>query len=690
MQIGRAKRSLRGGMRASRLTLARGADLGGWLRLSRRGLERFGWGLPPSLANLWAVLVVAAVYDALAVLGTVLSAPAGFAIVWPATAFLTGVLLLAPPRHWWIYCAAVGLVHVHVVSRFHPDLPFVVVLSEIIGKLSVAVATAAAVRAVNPMPLRLKSFNSVLGFVVLAGFAVPAVVNALVLCLNFLGGWVSDFWLAWRQWMLASVVPAITIPGLLTLGFGRSSPNDRTAPFKYSLELGAVALGALIVSLLVFGLKYQSPGYVATLRLAPLPFLLWAAIRLGVAGTSLSLLIFAGAILASAVAGRGPFAIHASSAEVVSLQVFLITVSVPLLLLAALVEERTETEEALKQSEARMRVAAASTDTGLWQYDFSTRQLWATEHCRTMFDCAQDATLTPELLLAAVVPEDRPIASAAMRAAAYAGETARRSEFRVRHPSGDIRWYLATGHTEFDENLVPARLSGVFRDVTPRKKAEAEAELLTERLLTLQDEERQRIALELHDSTAQHLLAMGLNLASLRRRVVAEPATRQLFDEIDGSLGETTKELRTFTYLLNPPHLESDGLRATLERYAEGFSQRTGLKTTLRASAGADGLPAPLQRSVLRIVQEALTNVHRHAAASRVAIDLRSIGRHTHLLIRDDGQGIDRANARQADGRVRLGVGIPGMTARVEQLGGRLLIRSGPRGTTVHAAMPVR
>src|SRR5262245_43081892 len=129
------------------------------------------------------------------------------------------------------------------------------------------------------------------------------------------------------------------------------------------------------------------------------------------------------------------------------------------------------------------------------------------------------------------------------------GDLCRRggSEFRVRHPSGEIRWYLATGHTEFDAQAVAIRLSGVFRDVCARKKAEAEAELLADRLLTLQDEERQRIALELHDSTAQHLLAMSLNLANLKPRILAEPQTLLLFEEIGGSLTETTKELRTFT-----------------------------------------------------------------------------------------------------------------------------------------------
>src|SRR5262245_7566854 len=172
--------------------------------------------------------------------------------------------------------------------------------------------------------------------------------------------------------------------------------------------------------------------------------IMWAAIRLGVGGTSLALVIFAGTILASALAGRGPFALSAANADVVSLQVFLITVSIPLLLLAALVEERIGTEQALKQSEARMRVAAASTDTGLWQYDFATHQLWATEHCRSMFGYAPDATLSPDLLLAAVVPEDRAIASAAMRAATFAGGAAANFASGIRAAKSAGIWQPAT------------------------------------------------------------------------------------------------------------------------------------------------------------------------------------------------------------------------------------------------------
>jgi PAS domain S-box-containing protein len=221
---------------------------------------------------------------------------------------------------------------------------------------------------------------------------------------------------------------------------------------------------------------------VPALFLATLPFLLWAAVRLGPGSLSLCLLIVGGVALACAHLGRGPFVLHSPTENVLSLQIFLLAISIPLMLLAALVEERHRTEQSLKQSEARMALAAASTDTGLWQYDVSTGHLWATEHCRSMLGLDADSMLTPEAFLGAVHPHDRAVAIAAMRAAAPAGETAGQSEFRIVDQNGHLRWYLATASTEFDKNGRPVRVSGTFRDITSRRNAEQDAARLEDAL----------------------------------------------------------------------------------------------------------------------------------------------------------------------------------------------------------------
>jgi PAS domain S-box-containing protein len=225
-------------------------------------------------------------------------------------------------------------------------------------------------------------------------------------------------------------------------------------------------------------------------------------------------------------------------------------------------------------------------------------------------------------------------------------------------------------------------VSKIARDISARKKAEHE------RLLALQDEERRLIANELHDSTAQHLMAIGLNLMRVRADAVG-PETLNILDEIDGSLEEASKELRTFTYLLHPPELQREGLSATLRRYVEGFGTRTGLKITMKLCRSVDRLSLPLQLALLRIVQEALTNVYRHASATCVSINFRRTGKRLGLVISDDGQGAEETSEHESGKSLRAGIGIPGMIARMQQFGGNLQIDSGPKGTAVHATVPV-
>ncbi len=231
-------------------------------------------------------------------------------------------------------------------------------------------------------------------------------------------------------------------------------------------------------------------------------------------------------------------------------------------------------------------------------------------------------------------------------------------------------------------------LAALLMQTSRRRQAERSLKKSEERASTLQEEERQRIAQDLHDSTSQHLAAIGLNLMALKADNISGADKARALEDMKGSLQEATRELRTFTYLLHPPGLQREGLSGTLGRYVEEFGRRTGLETSLELDYGVDGLPLPLQRSILRIVQEALANVHRHASASSVSVNLERKGRELHLVISDDGRGIADAPA-DGEASFRLGVGIQGMTARVQQFGGNVEIKSGSGGTTVHAMVPI-
>ena len=157
------------------------------------------------------------------------------------------------------------------------------------------------------------------------------------------------------------------------------------------------------------------------------------------------------------------------------------------------------------------------------------------------------------------------------------------------------------------------------------------------------------------NSTAQHLAAIGLNLMRIGADAAGGAQTLDILDEIEGSLQEAAKELRAFTYLLHPPDLQREELSAALGRYVEGFGTRTGLKITLKSCRRVDQLSPPLQQTLLRIVQEALTNVYRHASATCVSVNFRCVGKRLRLVISDDGQGTVETSGRQNGTAFRLG-----------------------------------
>jgi two-component system, NarL family, sensor kinase len=211
----------------------------------------------------------------------------------------------------------------------------------------------------------------------------------------------------------------------------------------------------------------------------------------------------------------------------------------------------------------------------------------------------------------------------------------------------------------------------------------------SERLLCAQEEERRRIAVELHDSTCQHLVAIGLGFARLRRILGADTRTGDVLDDMAASLGEAIREIRVNSYLMNPPNLARDGLDDAARRFVHGLGARTGLRATFRSEGALNALPADVRHAAFRVMQEALSNVHRHARATGVDVEMVLRGDIFTLSVADDGAGVGHLDGR-SDGPVQLGVGIPGMRARVGQLGGVLDISSSSRGTVVFARFPAQ
>ncbi|WP_262299827.1 sensor histidine kinase [Microvirga sesbaniae] len=231
-------------------------------------------------------------------------------------------------------------------------------------------------------------------------------------------------------------------------------------------------------------------------------------------------------------------------------------------------------------------------------------------------------------------------------------------------------------------------LSVFFTDVTEQRAAKAALDELAGRFVSLQDEERQRIAEELHDSTTQHLVAADLHLMRLKQ-YVSSGEGQKVLNEAANAVEEAARELHSFTYLLHPPGLEHSGLAGTVQAFAAGFARRTGLDASIRMPDTADSLPFDVQRALLRVIQEALTNTYRHAAASRLIIDLRVGADTLKLRVLDDGCGLTRGVRKAAESGALLGVGVTSMQARMVRFGGNLRLLSHARGTLVVATLPL-
>lgn len=225
-------------------------------------------------------------------------------------------------------------------------------------------------------------------------------------------------------------------------------------------------------------------------------------------------------------------------------------------------------------------------------------------------------------------------------------------------------------------------VSKIARDITQRKEAEAALRRLSNRFFTLEEEERRRLSRELHDSTAQRLAALRLNLSVVTEgsRGLDERAQRCLAESVTLT-DECLREIRTVSYLLHPPELGELGLPAAIRRYVEGFVQRSGVKVETDLPSAPGRLSPAVETAVFRIVQECLTNIHRHSGSRTARISLRRDASALVLDVQDAGTGLRHDAAP--------GVGIRSMQERLAQVGGSLEIRPQPVGTHVHAVIPV-
>lgn len=272
-------------------------------------------------------------------------------------------------------------------------------------------------------------------------------------------------------------------------------------------------------------------------------------------------------------------------------------------------------------------------------------------------------------------------------------ETARR-EGKFEHEG----WRVRKDGSRFWANVILTSLRGedgklrgficVTRDITDRKRAEEEMRKLSIRLMNLQDQERRRIARELHDSEGQNLSLLLMSLSKLKRTCAElDEESRALLTESIETANECLRDVRTLSYLLHPPLLDEFGLISALQWYAEGFGERSGIAVNLDIPASLNRLPPEMETSLFRLVQEGLTNIHRHSGSQTADISLICEDGCLRLKIEDHGKGMSAAQVSGTNGSAG-GVGLASMRERVRELGGTLEILSEAGRTQINVVLP--
>jgi len=492
-----------------------------------------------------------------------------FALFWPPNVVLFCALLIVPQRRWWLYIAAAF--PAHVIAELGVGMPAPQLLVAFATNCMVALLNAYGVRRFVGDPPWFGTFKKASLYIVIAagiGPALSALGGAFVPILG--GGALSNYWIYWAHWYVANALPNLTIGPVFLIWFASGTRWSRWIPSRRHIEpamLAALLLGICIVVTQIGGLV--TSAFLPVLLLSPLPFVLWAAVRYGEKGASGAILIMTVVLTSRTLHGSGLLLGDDPEKSVLALQLFLTGLSIPVLLLGALIDE-------LRGAEQTMRELAVS-------------------------------------------------------------------------------------------------------------------------VVRAQDEERRRIARDLHDSTGQNLIAATLLLG--RIEAVLPASAKPIVQQLEEMLQQSIREIRTVSYLLHPPLLDEVGLGPALRCYVDGYTERSGLAVDLDVASDVDRLPPDTELAVFRIVQEALTNVARHSqsptARIRLAREKAGNGQNVVLTIEDAGRGMPAiSNVRALIGR-KLGsrgegVGLTSMRERLHQLGGWLEIDSALGRTIVRAIIPAQ
>jgi PAS domain S-box-containing protein len=387
--------------------------------------------------------------------------PSPVSTLWPPNAILLAALLLAPTRSWAVLLLAAFPAHLAI--QLANGVPMTMIILYFFTNCSEALVGALCVRRLAGGALRFDDSRHV------GVFVLGSIVGVFVSCfldaanVTLVGGWgEGTYWELWRSRFFGNVLAELTLVPLIVTWTHVDLAALRRVSFRTLAEIAGLGVGLLAVCVPIFVWRESGLGGIQALLYAPLPFLVWAAVRFGSIGTSTATMVVALLATQGAVNRLGPFVASTPGESALSIQLCLIFASIPLLLLSAVMQERRRAERSAIVNEESLKLALDAAQMSIWDWNLPRREATA----------PREGSSTPfGAMLRAVHPADRPVVSEAVAAAIEQG-TPWDVEFRVAQLDGSVRWVMGKGEVLRDHAGRPLRLLGVNVDITDRKRAD--------------------------------------------------------------------------------------------------------------------------------------------------------------------------------------------------------------------------
>jgi PAS domain S-box-containing protein len=348
------------------------------------------------------------------------------------------------------------------------------------------------------------------------------------------------------------------------------------------------------------------------------------------------------------------------------------------------ITERMRTEDALRESEQRFRLAAYAGKMFSYEWDAATDVIVCSgEYAEMLCTDKEDHLTTGREILSKVHPADREQVLAA-DAALSPEKPSLRVNHRMARPDGRVIWVEKTGRGDFNEQGKLLRIVGMIADITERKLAEAAVADMSRRLVEAQEQERSRIARELHDDICQRIALLAIELDRLDQDAPDFPNIRSRLRELQKQASEIATDVQTLSHELHSSKLGYLGPVVAMRDLCREFGEQTKVKIDFVSEDLPSPLPPDISLCLFRVLQESLRNAVKHSGAPHIEVGLRGTPDEIYLAVADRGLGFDIEAAKKS-----RGLGLVSMEERLRLLRGTLSIESQPRrGTTIRARVP--